>query len=158
MFVVCLSFGTRQILVPLPCAMVFAHGKGPWSYIFFVYYVYGTPNNTSISYISQLSSHVISNKHRRHFILSKNAQMQINSSIVHRRPQVVHTSSCNSPYKFKSKGSTYVPANEVNTTQGGRRRRRRLRPRMLVRLLPNVRHPLRRRPQRRLRRRWGRHV
>ena len=30
----------------------------------------------------------------------------------------MNTSSCNSPYKFKCKGSTYVPANEVNTTQG----------------------------------------
>ena len=41
-------------------------------------------------------------KHRRHFILSRNAQMQRNSSIVHRQPQVVHTSPYNSPYKFMS--------------------------------------------------------
>ena len=42
----------------------------------------------------------------------------MNSSIVHPQPLVVHTSSCNCPYKFKCKGSTYVSANEVNTTQG----------------------------------------
>ena len=44
--------------------------------------------------------------------------MQINSSIVYPQPQVVHTSSYNSPYKFKCKASIYVPPNQVHTTQG----------------------------------------
>ena len=76
-------------------------------------------------YISQLSSHAISNKHRKYFILSKNA-MQINSSIVHRQPQVVRTSPYNSPYKFMSlliksiqlMGPTAVAAGAAATSAG----------------------------------------
>ena len=37
-----------------------------------------------------------------YFILSRNAHIQINSSIVHRQSQVVHASPYNSPYKFMS--------------------------------------------------------
>ena len=61
-------------------------------------------------------------KHCRNLILSRNAQMQINSCFVHRQPQVqvksiqAHTKS--SPYKFKCKASIHVPRNEVHTTHG----------------------------------------
>ena len=109
----------------LPCAMVNAHSKEPRFYLFFIYYVYGTPSITSILYIYHNKHFMYPKKHRRHLILSRNAQMQINSCFVHRQPQVqvksiqVHTSSYkSSPYKFKCKASIHVPRNEVHTTHG----------------------------------------
>jgi len=58
-FAVCLGHCTRQRLVPLPCAMVFAHSKGPLFFIFlFITYM--------VSQIIQ-TIHIYHNNHRMHF-------------------------------------------------------------------------------------------
>ena len=78
------------------------HGKctrqrGPIRFVF-LSVTYMVPQTLQAFHIYHNKSLMYPKKHRRHLILSRNAQMQTKSSIVHRQPQVVHTS----PYKFMS--------------------------------------------------------
>ena len=63
--------------------------------VFFLSVTYMVPQALQAFHICHNKHFMYPKKHRRHFILS---EMQRNSSIAHRQPQVVHTS----PYKFMS--------------------------------------------------------
>ena len=87
--------------------------KAPDSIFFVLLIMYMVPQALQTFHNNHRTHFMYHNKHRRHFILCSKAQMQINSSIVVRQPEVVHTSLCNSPYKFKCKDSIFVSANQV---------------------------------------------
>ena len=87
-FAVCslgLAHGKRWSLCRVPRPM---HTAKITDSVFFLFITYMVPQIIQhFTYITIIIA-CISNKHRRHLILSKNAQIQINSSIVHQQPQV----------------------------------------------------------------------
>ena len=78
--------------------MVNAHGKEAQFDLFFLSVTYMVPQTLKAFHIYHNKHLMYPKKHRRYLILSRNAQIQTKSSIVHRQSQVVRTS----PYKFIS--------------------------------------------------------
>jgi len=85
---VCQGICTRQIMsratvlrASLPCAMVNAHGKEPSFELFFLSVTYMVPQALQAFHIYHNKHFMYPKKHRGHFILSRNTQMQRNSSL-----------------------------------------------------------------------------